>query len=832
MKRSPLIKRKVNCIVTIVIVLLTTSAFGQSDPVWTMEELGHSNWVTAEVFSPDGVYYVTGSIDQTILIRIAATGQEVERLVGHSGTITSLAFSPDGNLIASASSDETIRLWNPSTGLEVGRITGHSAEVTSVAFSPDGTQLVSGSVDTTIRLWNVDNQQEIARFNGHSGAVNSVSFSPNGSRLASGSADQTVRVWIISTRQQERMLTGHTDAVTSVAFSPSSTLPLLASGSDDHTIRLWELITGTEVLGGPLTFHEGPVRDILFSYNGRLMVSVSENRVFSLTRFGNFGRLTIRSVSASGGGPFTSVSISPDAEIATFGSGNQLENGQKVGTSFLFDVSEFLSDNPFTAERYIAPTLFTYSVSFSSDGSMFVSGSWDGTLRLTSTESGDVIRRFKTGSVLPIIAVALSPDGTRLVSGSIDEENSLRIWDTNSLGIIDSLSDASQIISSVAFSPDGNQFATGSNDGLVQLRNTESGEVQVEFSGHTDQINSIAFSPDGNLLASGSRDRTVRLWDLANQNELNTFSGHLAGVSSVVFSPSGDILVSGSFDGRIRVWNLTSGQIVRQITGHSSQVTSVDVSQDGNEIISGSYDTTIRVWNTSTGEELRRFEHSRQVFSLDLSNDDRFIVSAGQNSVKLWDQDNLLSFASGVKDQTYIRGQDITPLALPEVVGGITPITYTLSPTLPDGLIFNQSFRQLTGKPTALTSPELFTYTATDSKGFTAQLNFRIHIIAPVSNEHQDLPESFRIVGNYPNPFHESTNLLLDLPRSTTVHVDMMDVIGRRVLTTPPTNLPGGWNRSIEINGEFLPAGIYLYRLTETSSLGTSVHSGQFVRIR
>ncbi len=812
-------------------LLLTTSALGQVSPAWTIEELGHSDWITAETFSPDGMYYVTGSDDKTILIRVADTGQEVYRLTGHSGTINSLSFSPNGSMIASASSDESIRFWSPSTGLEIGRITGHSAEVTSVEFSPDGTQLVSASADTTIRLWNVNDQQEIARLTGHSGAVTSVSFNSNGRYLASGSADKTMRLWNVAARETVITFSGHGDVVTSVAFSPSSRLPLIASGSNDQTIRLWSPNTGQEIIDQPIPYHEGLIKDIVFSSNGRRMISVSENRVFMFTQFGLTGTINLRILMLTGGGPFGSASMSPDGQLMTFGGGNELGNGLKVGTSYLLQRSEIENNRIPRIERYIAPTLLTYSVAFSTDGSQFVSGSWDGTLRLSSTDSGDVVRRFNTGSPAAILAVAISPDGTRIASGSYDQANSLRIWDTNSLMVLDSLSRNSRF-NSVDFSPSGNQLATGSDDGLVQLWDAESGKVDVELSGHTSSINSVVFSADGNLLASGSDDHTVRLWDLDNQNLLRTLSDGPFGVSSVVFSPSGDLLVSGYHDGNIRVWDVASGQVMRQITGHQERVTSVEISQDGNEIVSGSFDHTVRVWSLSTGEELRKFDHEREVYSVDMSNDQQFILSAGINTVKLWDQNDLLEFTSGVENQTYVMGRNISPLTLPEVVGGITPVNYSLAPSLPDGLLFDASSRQLTGTPSSVTPPQIFTYTATDSRGLTGQLNFSIGVIAPVSNERQDLPEAFSIVGNYPNPFNESTNLLLNLPESMIIHLEVVDVIGRRMLTLPATKLHGGWRRSINIRGNSLPAGIYLYRLTASSSSGTSVHTGQFIRVR
>src|SRR5690606_22396137 len=84
----------------------------------------------------------------------------------------------------------------------------------------------------------------------------------------------------------------------------------------------------------------------------------------------------------------------------------------------------------------------------------------------------------------------------------------------------------------------------------------------------------------------------------------------------------------------------------------------------------------------------------------------------------------------------------------------------------------------------------------------------------PVSAEPDGgLPQAFRLHGNYPNPFNPSTTLRFDLPEASDVHVEVFDLLGRRVLTTSPRSLPAGASRTLSLDAGTLASGAYLYRI-------------------
>jgi len=195
-----------------------------------------------------------------------------------------------------------------------------------------------------------------------------------------------------------------------------------------------------------------------------------------------------------------------------------------------------------------------------------------------------------------------------------------------------------------------------------------------------------------------------------------------------------------------------------------------------------------------------------------------------------------ISFTEIIENQIYPRGSLITPLILPEVSGGVPPVTYSINLfSFPLGLQYDSSIRMLSGVPTLITPPVELNYKALDANGAQDSLAFTMEVISPVSTEEaQGSPHEFLIHTNYPNPFLESTNLVLDIPWSAEIQVDIMDITGRRVYSQSPVIMTPGWRQEMELHSLALPSGSYLYRAVVTSveNHTTSIHTGHFVSIR
>ncbi len=237
------------------------------------------------------------------------------------------------------------------------------------------------------------------------------------------------------------------------------------------------------------------------------------------------------------------------------------------------------------------------SISLSPDSTFFVTSSEDKTARIWSTSTGEPISAsFKHPDVVK--TAGFSPDGTRIVTASVD--GTARVWNSASGALIAILGGHnSAVCFSAAFSPDGTRIVTASSDKTVRIWNAASGAVASTLSGHKGPVYSAAFSLDGTRIVSASDDRTVRVWDAVTGNTIVIFDAANERVVSAAFSPDGAWILTESPNGSPRVWDANTGQLLLELKGHVGNVSSAVFSSDGTRIVTAGNDS-VRIWDATS----------------------------------------------------------------------------------------------------------------------------------------------------------------------------------------------------------------------------------------
>ena len=528
-------------------------------------------------FSPGGIL-ASGMNNGRFELWQVDTAERIGTLNHGGWSGLTVVFSPDGTRLASRWRQE-IKLWNVATRRLDGtwevptEVHWHGAGQ-SVAFSPDGSTLVSGFQDGTVRLWDMANQSEGVTLEGHSHWVISVSFSPDGRILASGGGrdDRTVRLWDVAGQTEVTTLRGHTREVRSVSFS-SPNGATLASGSSDGTVRLWDVVTHEKL--ATLERHGNAIRSVTFSPDGATLVSGAADGTV-LLRDLETGNAT----AISGHGSFSTMALAPNGTLLASG-----EVASKVVT--LWD----------TEARTRIATLEGHDsgvsdLTYSSDGALLASGSWDATVKLWNVAHRQLIGTLE-GHTRGVTSVAFSDDGRTLASGSFS--GAVRLWNVGNLREIGFVQGHKERVTSLTFSDDGRTLASGSSDRTVRLWAAASREEITTLEGHTDWITSVAFSPDRTALASGSRDGTVRLWDVTTKAPIAAFEAG-SRIYSVAYSPDGTLLVAGS-NRAATIWEIKTREQIATLQGHLSSIHSVGFFRDGTTLATGSSDGTILLWD-------------------------------------------------------------------------------------------------------------------------------------------------------------------------------------------------------------------------------------------
>jgi len=352
-------------------------------------------------------------------------------------------------------------LWSLCAA-EIHSLQTGQGEVYFVCFTPDGKQLVTSGEDGTVKFWDPQDWTPLRTLEAHTSCVNSLSFSPDGRFFVTGSCDRTIGLWDLETLDPVTRIENEGSKVSSVMFTPDGR-HFVSSDFEDTNFRLWDRRTGKSV--ATISFAKEGSGAVAFLNDTRHILSSAGDglRIHDIAD----GLKEVRRVVDDH--LVRTAALSPDK------------------SRLAWAASDFVPRRGDGLEIYV--------------DRLDANGAPQGPLQLT-------------GNRAPVFALAFSPDGKLLASGS--DEGTVRLWDSDTGDLLATYPGHQQRVSSIAFSPDGNQIYSASHDGTVRVWASSGQPSRLRVSIPLTETNpTMVFTEDDSRLILAGREG-VQAWDTSS----------------------------------------------------------------------------------------------------------------------------------------------------------------------------------------------------------------------------------------------------------------------------------------------------------------------------
>ncbi len=583
---------------------------------------GHSLYVSAIAYSPDGRLLASGGLGEIKLWDVAS-GKELRTMKTSSAVLSllltdnatlvaagvssyggqteillyniftgksirtvpleirsqSAALSSSGEVAAFGCDDGSIKLYEVQTGNPIREIKLEFGTPSAIAISPFGSLIATGDDIGSLQLWNIASGKSVRKFEGHSNYTNAVAFSADGNFIASAGKDSTVRIWDVPGKH-EGLLISDSNAVTCISFSGDNNF--LARGTRDGMLRIWNRPGGRDVYSAKAHGSGAVVSSLAWSPEGTTLAngSYAEIKLWDIA-----GKRELAKLGGSSGS-VASVAFSPNGEI--------LAASDYLGKIAFWDLNLGRIKNVIKK-----PNAFIRPVHFSPDGKLLLSGDQfepSVTLWYHGIEKDIMTLR---GHSDDLTDVKISPDGYVIATASRD--STIMLWDAVSFELLSILTGPAREINCLAFSPDGQWLVSGGEDANLIIWDVKSGKEKKQLKGHTGPIRSVNFSLDNQSIISTSGDSTLKFWTIETGLQVRSIK-QPSRITASSLNSEGSTLATAN-ESVVKLWDVTTGKELRRLNGDADDdFSSLDFSPNGKWVAAGSYNSNVKLWNTSTGK--------------------------------------------------------------------------------------------------------------------------------------------------------------------------------------------------------------------------------------
>jgi WD40 repeat protein len=347
------------------------------------------------------------------------------------------------------------------------------------------------------------------------------------------------------------LILGMVASQTAEAFGPLPTVQQSASIVHENSIDPTDERSPSPRIA--LDGHDGPITDIVYSPDGSLIATASQDGSIRIWDAANGS--PIRTLTGHGGG-VNSIAFSPDSQLIVSGSDDR--------TAIIWNVSDG------SVQRVLTPLMDSrvVKVKFSPDGSLVAMGGNRCVVELRRVPSGILSRTIvpigcapgNPGGSVDFWGLEFNADGSRVLTGDgrpCCGGGILQWTETGDYIPPEVLKTGIVVVRDMALSPDGSEIAlamVGLSD--IWILDASTGVLITILPDHVFRVNDVEYSPDGSLLASVSNDTGLGLWNTSDGTLLRMLHEHYLQATALAFSPDGESLASGSAEGELFVWNV------------------------------------------------------------------------------------------------------------------------------------------------------------------------------------------------------------------------------------------------------------------------------------
>jgi WD40 repeat protein len=181
----------------------------------------------------------------------------------------------------------------------------------------------------------------------------------------------------------------------------------------------------------------------------------------------------------------------------------------------------------------------------------------------------------------------------------------VRIFDAESGSLVRTIPGHRDWVLAVAWSPDGSRIATGSRDRTAKVFESSSGALLATYGRHDAPVRGVLFAPGGEEMISASDAQKWDRWKIAAAAHLR--DTHLGGEVFQLVA-AGEFFVVPSANGKVHLFKLQDGEKVREYdSGTRRRVISVAASAPADLVAAGTQDGRVVVWKLSTAERVAEF---------------------------------------------------------------------------------------------------------------------------------------------------------------------------------------------------------------------------------